>query len=271
MRRRFLGLVLTITLGAAGNVCAEPLPLPALRPVAQLEAAADSSENSVDWHGIYQGLLPCADCDGVETTLILRADHTYTLVRSMLGETAKTDEASGTFAWMADGGSIMLNDAGDAPDQYKVGENQIWQLDDQGREITGLMAETYILKKVGAIVTPPLEGVLWQLTELGGAPVPAPPEGQRRPYFVLSKDGKVQGFGGCNSFSGTYKAGQDSHFDLSSLISTMLACPEIETEGKLLQALEVCDRYQTVGNSLFLYQGDALLARFRAALERETD
>jgi heat shock protein HslJ len=247
---------------------AQPASAPSPRLAQEGIPSADTSQTSVDWPGVYQGLLPCADCEGVETMLILRADHSYTLIRRMLGEKVHTEETSGTFAWAADGGTVALNDVepGGAS-RFKIGENQLWQLDSEGKMVTGPLAESYRLHKVAQMVTPPLEGIRYLLVELAGSPVPLPTGGQR-PYFVLSKDGEVSGFGGCNRFFGQY-GNKNGHFDLSKLASTMMACPELELESKLLATLEAADRYEQVGTSLFLYQGNAMLAKFRSALVRE--
>ena len=32
---------------------------------------AKSSENVLDWDGTYKGVTPCADCEGIETTVTL--------------------------------------------------------------------------------------------------------------------------------------------------------------------------------------------------------
>ena len=44
-------------------------------------AVVDShtAENALDWPGRYAGLLPCADCEGIQTQLTLNADKTYVL------------------------------------------------------------------------------------------------------------------------------------------------------------------------------------------------
>ncbi len=266
-RRPLLALaLLSLTQGAVAH------PTTAASPSTVLVAQegeqgddGDSSEVSVDWHGVYHGLLPCADCEGVDTILILRPDHTYTLITRMLGDKVVTEEESGSFAWTSGGGSILLNDAGSGPSLYKVGENQVFQLDENGQAVAGPLAESYVLRKVAAVPTPTLEGTRWVLVELDSKPVGAPAAGGDRPYFVLNAEGGIGGYAGCNSFGGKYEAKSEGQFDLSELISTMRACPELPTEAAFLKMLEETDSYQRVGTSLFLYTEGTLVARLRAA------
>ncbi|WP_228146574.1 copper resistance protein NlpE N-terminal domain-containing protein [Acinetobacter sp. ANC 3903] len=35
---------------------------------------SDTVETSLDWPGEYKGFFPCADCQGIETELKLKAD-----------------------------------------------------------------------------------------------------------------------------------------------------------------------------------------------------
>ncbi len=257
-------LTLLAFLPLAGSAC--PRTSGSAKAVAQANySSGDTSETSVDWPGVYQGLLPCADCAGIELTLILRPDHTYSRVTRMLGDKILTDEDSGTFAWAADGSSVMLNDADGAPDLYKVGENRIWQLDEQGQVIEGALAENYILTKVSELHAPPLFGTDWVLVELEGAPV-AQPESGRRPSLTLQEGGQVQGFAGCNSLRGKFER-DEFLLNFSELISTKMACPELKTEQKFLSALGRTDRFEVVGTSLFLYEGEELLAQLRASVK----
>lgn len=265
-RRPLLALaLLSFTQGGWARPAAVATPVPALLAQEGEQPDGDSSEVSVDWHGVYHGLLPCADCEGVDTILILRPDHTYTLITRMLGDKVVTDEESGSFAWTSGGGSILLNDAGSGPSLYKVGENQVFQLDEEGKEIGGTLAGSYVLRKVAEVPTPPLEGTRWVLVELDSKPIGAPERGGDRPFFVLNSDGAIGGFAGCNSFGGKYESQSEGKFDLSELISTMMACPELKTEAAFLKMLEETDGFQLVGSSLFLYTEGTLVARLRAA------
>lgn len=107
-----------------------------------------SSKNALDWDGTYKGIVPCADCEGIETTLVLGKELTYTLKTKYLGKSdAKVFEEKGKFNWDKSGQIITLDGIKDAPNKYFVGENKIIQLDMNGKKITGEQADLYILKK----------------------------------------------------------------------------------------------------------------------------
>lgn len=108
----------------------------------------DNSRVSLDWDGTYFGTIPCADCEGIETTLTLNSDLTYVLLTNYLGRNDALEERnSGPFSWDKTGGKIMLENAGSGPNQYKVGENRLWHLDQNGEIITGDLADHYVLTK----------------------------------------------------------------------------------------------------------------------------
>lgn len=105
------------------------------------------SQNSLDWAGTYAGTIPCADCEGINVRIILNSDETFELSYQYLGKSEMPYIVSGKFTWSNDGGMIIL-DNGSVPSRYKVGENMLIQLDMDGNEITGDLANMYILTKV---------------------------------------------------------------------------------------------------------------------------
>jgi uncharacterized lipoprotein NlpE involved in copper resistance len=109
---------------------------------------AHSSQNALDWAGMYKGVVPCADCEGIETVLILNSDNTYLLRTNYLGKPdAQAIEKTGSFTWNPAGNTVILGNIENAPTQYFVGENQVIQLDMSGNRITGGLADKYILAK----------------------------------------------------------------------------------------------------------------------------
>jgi heat shock protein HslJ len=107
-----------------------------------------NSQNSLDWQGTYKGITPCADCEGIETELVLNKDLTYVIKTKYLGKgDGKVFEESGNFVWDKNGSSISLEGLKGRPSHYKVGENQLIQLDMEGKPITGDLADKFVLKK----------------------------------------------------------------------------------------------------------------------------
>ena len=142
----------------------------------------DNSKNSLDWAGTYSGLLPCADCEGIQTFITLTKDLTYQIRTKFMGRKDAPVEKSGLFSWNKEGSKIELlgYKAGTMPVYYLVGENKLIQLDMQGNRITGKLADNYILKKVKSATVAQetaksketaLVGTKWLLVELHGQAV----------------------------------------------------------------------------------------------------
>lgn len=103
--------------------------------------------NSLDFMGIYSGVLPCADCEGIETTIELGSGNSYVKKIIYLGkDDQQIVETGGTFTWNEAGNTITLNEE-EMPNQYFVGENVLFHLDMEGNRITGELAEKYELRK----------------------------------------------------------------------------------------------------------------------------
>jgi len=106
-----------------------------------------NARNSLDWFGIYEGVLPCADCEGIYTRIELDREESYRKITHYLGKGDGTVyESEGTFIWDETGNRITLKGA-EGANRYFVSENRLIQLDLQGERITGDLAELYELKK----------------------------------------------------------------------------------------------------------------------------
>lgn len=105
----------------------------------------DNSQVSVDWVGTYEGILPCADCPGLKTTLELKKDNTYEIEEGYLERKTETEE-KGKFEWDKTGGTISLHRK-NTTTKYRVGENKLIGLDTEGKPIDGPLKDSFILKK----------------------------------------------------------------------------------------------------------------------------
>lgn len=111
---------------------------------------AHTSKISLDWDGTYSGVLPCADCEGIDTYLTLNKDQTYQLKLRYLGNLEKESKefiSEGKFTWDENGNNITLEETEDGFRKFKVGENFLKPLDKSGKEIEGVKGNNYKLYK----------------------------------------------------------------------------------------------------------------------------
>lgn len=226
----------------------------------------DSSMNSLDWAGVYKGTLPCADCEGIETEIILNQNSSFIIGRKYLGKSDAVVSNSGTFSWNKAGNTITLNEAGnDAKhNQYLVGENKLTKLDADGKKIESSFAAMYELKKVN--IDMGITEKYWKLVELNGQKIPAPEAGGKEAHFTLSSsEKKVHGNNGCNGFNGSYELMEGNRIQFSKMATTMMACMNVPYDNEYLKVFEMADNYTIQGNTLSLNKARmAPLARFEA-------
>lgn len=93
--------------------------------------------------GVYRGNLPCADCEAIRTVLLLDSDYSYKLTYIYEGKSIDTFVKVGD--WSVDKNYLKLNGE---DYKYKIENDYLVQLDLSGKEITGDIAERYLLSKV---------------------------------------------------------------------------------------------------------------------------
>ena len=227
---------------------------------------AHNSRNSLDWDGIYTGIMPCADCEGIKTDIELRKDMTFRLSRKYLGKSSELYLSRGSFSWNEAGSIITLetDNASNEHQQYQVGENQLFKLDADGKRIEGEIANLYILRKAGMdqVVT----DRYWKLIELGNRNLDSEMNMQQEAHLILhSSEHRITGNGACNNFSGSYELGKENRISFSKIISTRMACPDMEVEDQFMTAMESADSFSLSKDTLSMYSAEMVpLARFVA-------
>ncbi len=254
MRFQLIFVALTLTLFACSSKknMNENLPI------------SDNSQTSLDWIGVYHGALPCADCEAIKTKITLSNDLAYVMETKYVGKSDEVFTSTGKFTWDKSGSNITLEVAGEdkANHQYKVGENTLFKLDNQGNRITGALENNYILTKVDFDTD--IREKYWKLTELNGKPIKWVDGQSKEAHFMLkADDNRVQGNGGCNGFFGSYEINEGNRIKFAQLASTMMACENLETENALMKVLEIADNYSLNGDYLYLNKARmAPLAKF---------
>lgn len=298
MRSKFLLLIALASVLFSCQKQAENQPS-AQDSIAKMDSlvkeAAQQARKSLDYIGTYKGIMPCADCEGLETVLCINENNTYKLQTRYLGKGDKVFEQKGTFTWDDKGIKIILNDIKNAPNQYFVGENKVTQLDLSGKLITGKQALQYVLSKQNAEVQTDvvehsnttkvnlnnrmeaqtvikkvnpavgkatLAETRWQLMTLNGKVVK---QTGNKAYFIKlnSNDGRFTAYAGCNNISGSYVMPTAFGLSFSKAVMTRMACPNMELETRFANMLEKTDRYSLKDNILKFQKGKAtVLATF---------
>ncbi len=134
-----INLLLSLPLATALVACNHnPLPI----------TDSHTSEQALDWNGVYKGTLPCADCSGIETTVKLNNDKTYEKTENYLGKDNITFQEKGRFVFTDDGSKIILTNQSKEKNWYFVGENHLILLGQDGKPSTSSVADKYRLNKI---------------------------------------------------------------------------------------------------------------------------
>lgn len=93
--------------------------------------------------GAYTGDLPCVDCKSIHTILQLGNDRSYKLMYSYEGKSKETFVKEGD--WIVNDNQLILKGI---DYKYKIESDGLVQLDLSGEEITGDLADRYLLSKI---------------------------------------------------------------------------------------------------------------------------
>ena len=112
-----------------------------------------------------------------------------------------------------------------------------------------------------------ITGKNWELITLEGKKITMAKNQEQAIYFTLGSEEKtVNGFAGCNTFSGNYTLEAGGRIRFSQVGATMKVCPDVEVkESDFLKIFEEVDNYTISNDTLSLNVGRmAPLAMFKA-------
>lgn len=108
----------------------------------------DTAETSLDWNGTYKGVIPCADCQGIEYVLELNQDKTFKLTQTYLGKSAQILVQQGGFHFDKMQPSLIKLDAHGSNQVFFIGEGWAELRYSDGKKITGNLENLYRLSKL---------------------------------------------------------------------------------------------------------------------------
>ena len=219
------------------------------------ETSISNSRDALDWQGIYVGTAPCEFCDETKILIELNENLTFKMQTLNAGET-EIKNFEGKFSWDEKGRTVKLQ----LPVKekiYLVGENILILLDAKNNPVKNKQSENYSLNKTTNEITEKY----WKLIELNGAEV-AHSEGFRQePHIIFTvEENIVFGNGGCNNFSGSFEFQQGNRIKISQVISTQMACLDMEIESQLFQLFPIIDNFTVSSDGRFLSLNRARMA-----------
>ncbi|APS38742.1 copper resistance protein NlpE [Salegentibacter sp. T436] len=109
-----------------------------------------SARDSLDWAGIYEGFLPCEDCEGIETSIEIEKNRDYTLSQEFKGRAGDNSlQETGKFEWDKQGNTISLGERQKL--YFKVSQNYLLQVFKYESKVMGDSAIKYRLTKINEL------------------------------------------------------------------------------------------------------------------------
>lgn len=100
----------------------------------------------------------------------------------------------------------------------------------------------------------------WSIAEVNGEAVPDGLENQPFLSFNLQEK-RIHGNAGCNTLNGDFQTDSKNSRSISfpGTATTMMACPNMELEGKILKALNEVSSFDTLSEGIGLYDASSKL------------
>lgn len=217
--------------------------------------------------GLYRGILPCADCEGLQTEIKFDGNSHYELLQKSIGKESEIVTDYGEYKWLLKDKKIQLKSKSNQNGNliFEVEDNQLVKLTDNATKFPDDTAGQYLLRKeLNADYR--ITGKYWKLIELNGQVVTVTDQHLREPYFILRNDKHtLNGHGGCNAIFGFYEIKEGNRIKFGTMASTMKACFEDKIENSYFKVFEKTDNYSVKNDTLSFNKARmAPLAKFKA-------
>lgn len=118
----------------------------ACSPSRQADTRYNQSETIESLPATYSGMLPCADCPGIDSYLIL-GENGFTELNWYLDRSPEPFVTKGT--WELHGDTLRTYpEDGESFRTYLYGDEELTVLDGSGKKISGLLADRFILYRI---------------------------------------------------------------------------------------------------------------------------
>lgn len=274
-----ISLLTLLTLLISFAACSTTQESAAAEEAAASESSAETADpahnarNALGYYGSYEGMLPCASCEGIEIRLTLYPQRQYHMETVYTGRSEEVIVNEGQFSWNEAGNTITLEgiESEERAAQFFVAENRLMQLDSDGERITGDLADAYTLEKKGDLrysrnIPLPHEE-RYVPTALEGQEIQQPDEMNQQPdIYFNTEEKRVYGSAGCNRYNATYEAPGDGELQLSHIAATKMMCENMALEERYLNLLQQVRAYEYdphIRQILLMNEEGIIIARFQ--------
>lgn len=105
-------------------------------------------------------------------------------------------------------------------------------------------------EKINEVKSLPLMQTRWEIQSINSVKIDS-----SRIYLLFEDDGKLRGNAGCNSLGGKYEASA-GNIILTNIITTKMACPDLDKENLFLRAIQKSETYKILGSTLTISGAD---------------
>lgn len=206
--------------------------------------------------GNYTGVLPCASCPGIQTSIKLKENGKYKLSRTYLDRDTTAFTEKGTIFKTNKPSILVLKNDTKEKTYIKLKRNHIRMLNTKGKEIKGELSKHYILHKQTSSQLPlnsfQITGKTWQLKYIKGFSEEQLKEHPQLPTMEFDAESqRVSGFAGCNNYFGNYSLNNQGQVNFSELASTKKMCiNSMNLEDAFLQTLDKSEWISVEGRTL---------------------
>ena len=230
----------------------------------QLEQARKDSLSKIIL-GMYSGKTPCADCEGINYTIMLLPSMSYTTKSVYIGKDVEPFESKGKWKTIGDS-IIVLESTSDIPSYLQIVNNDsLYMLDASMKRLTGPLESMFVLKRsdinADTSYSSGIQDSNYVLETLNGKEVSKKDYTTEIPQLRFNiKKGTVSGSSGCNRLNGEVKIiGNEISF--LNLAMTRMMCPG-DGEANFLSALKKTKTFKTENDKIYLMEGAKTLAVF---------
>lgn len=205
----------------------------------------------------FQAIMPCEDCHGIYTLLVIRPNDEFRLERKYLGRSETIEVQTGTFNFLATENMISLPLSNNETLSFKVDDASLYPLDENQQKLK--LKNNQELEFEELTLT---NGTFW-LEGMNGEKISTD---SSEKAWIAFEDSQLTGYSSCNTLRGRFEFDSKTQMLLISDTATSKKfCPGNQIETLLLDTLANVAKYELRDDLLNLMDlHDKTLLQFKA-------